>query len=53
VEKSKKLLIDTQIPLIDVPNLVGFQDQSYYSKVFKKIEGISLGKFRTMAGKSI
>ncbi|SHH89555.1 PocR ligand-binding domain-containing protein [Clostridium grantii] len=53
VEKSKKLLIDTQIPLIDVPNMVGFEDQSYYSKVFKKIQGISPGKFRTMAGKSI
>lgn len=48
VEESKKYLYDLKMPLSDVANIVGFTDQSYYTKVFKKIEGISPGQFRKM-----
>ena len=37
VNMSKRLLIDHTIPLVDVAFMSGFEDQSYYSKVFKKI----------------
>jgi len=50
IEMSKKLLLDESIPLIEVSIIVGFEDQSYYSKVFKKIIGISPGKFREKRG---
>lgn len=48
VEESKKYLFDLKVPLSDVANIVGFTDQSYYTKVFKKIEGVSPGQFRKM-----
>jgi YesN/AraC family two-component response regulator len=50
IEMSKKLLLDETIPLVDVSIIVGFEDQSYYSKVFKKITNISPGKYREKRG---
>lgn len=50
IEKSKKLLLDDSIVLVDLSNLVGFEDQSYFSKVFKKITGVSPGKYRESRG---
>ena len=46
VEESKKYISDVKLSLSDIAHLVGFADQSYYNKVFKKIEGISPGQFR-------
>jgi len=46
VEESKKYLADLKTPLSDIAHSVGFTDQSYYTKVFKKIEGISPGQYR-------
>ena len=51
VEKSKNYLINTDIPLIDIAGMCGFEDQSYFSKVFKKFAGISPGKFRETRGR--
>ena len=34
VEKSKNYLLNTDIPLIDIAGMCGFEDQSYFSKVF-------------------
>ncbi len=50
IEMSKKLLLNESISLIEVSIIVGFEDQSYYSKVFKKITGISPGKYREKRG---
>jgi YesN/AraC family two-component response regulator len=50
VEKSKVLLLDNNINLIDISSKVGFDDQSYFSKVFKKITGVTPGKFRRLRG---
>lgn len=47
---SKKLLMDDTIDLVDVSNLVGYDDQSYFSKIFKKCTGITPGKFRESRG---
>lgn len=46
IEVSKKLLADDKVLLVDVSTLVGYEDQSYFSKVFKKMTGVSPGKFR-------
>lgn len=51
VEKSKILLMDQSISLIDLASMVGFEDQSYFTKVFKKIVGVSPGKYRENRGK--
>ncbi|MGE4282364.1 MAG: PocR ligand-binding domain-containing protein [Clostridia bacterium] len=50
IEMSKKLLADNSLSLLDVSNLVGFEDLSYFSKVFKKIAGVTPGKFRESRG---
>lgn len=50
IEISKKLLTDDSIELVDVSNLVGYEDQSYFCKVFKKMTGISPGKYRESRG---
>ncbi len=51
VERSKQLLLNENINLIDISNMVGFEDQSYFSKVFKKFVGVTPGKFRDSRGK--
>ncbi|ADQ14461.1 PocR ligand-binding domain-containing protein [Halanaerobium hydrogeniformans] len=46
IENSKNLL-KKGYSLVKVAHMVGFNDQSYYSKVFKKIEKTSPGKWQT------
>jgi AraC-like DNA-binding protein/ligand-binding sensor protein len=46
IEMSKKLLFDEDIPLSDIAMLVGFEHQSYYSKIFKQNTGISPRQYR-------
>lgn len=46
VEESKHLLLDRKHTLADIAISVGFPDQSYYCKVFKKIVGVTPGQFR-------
>jgi len=51
IEKSKRLLLSEDIRLVDVALLVGYEDQSYFSKVFKKLAGTTPGKYRELRGK--
>lgn len=48
VEQSKAYLSDTKYSLSEIALMMGFSDQSYFSKVFKKVQGITPGKFRKM-----
>ena len=50
ISVSKNLLMDNSIDIVDVSNLVGYEDQSYFSKRFKKLIGITPGKFRESRG---
>jgi len=47
VEESKQLLSSTDYSLTDIALAVGFADQSYFCKVFKRIVGMTPGKFRS------
>ncbi len=51
VDAAKKLLLNDKVPLVDVSTMVGFEGQSYFSKVFKKMTGATPGKFRESRGK--
>lgn len=47
IEKSKQLLKNHSIPLSDIPAMVGFEEQSYFTRVFRATTGVSPGKYRT------
>ncbi|MDO4542143.1 MAG: AraC family transcriptional regulator, partial [Bacillota bacterium] len=46
IEASKKLLADSSLSLSDIPEMVGFEEQSYFTKVFRAVTGTSPGKYR-------
>ena len=46
IDKSKMLLRYENLSIVEIANLVGFDDQSYFTKVFRNIVGISPGKYR-------
>ncbi len=50
IDKSKILLRNRNIQLIDIAGMVGYEDQSYFTKVFKKFTGTSPGKYRESWG---
>ena len=51
VEQSKYLLLFTDKPISEIYSLTGFEDQSYFTKVFRNIVGVSPGRFRESAGR--
>lgn len=53
IERSKSLLLEENISIIDIANLCGFEDQSYFTKVFKNIVGITPKKYRENRGKNL
>lgn len=46
IDRSKMLLLNGRLSLADIAGAVGFDDQSYYTKVFKKVTGVTPGKYR-------
>ena len=48
IEKAKELLINTDLSLAEISNQVGFADQSYFNKIFRKQENLTPGQFRTI-----
>lgn len=46
IEKAKQLLKDPALKIYDIAEQVGFSDLTHFSRVFKKIEGISANEYR-------
>ena len=46
IEESKRLLSHTNYPILDIAVAVGFEDQSYFTKVFKKHTGLTPKQYR-------
>ena len=46
IEKSKILLLSDQLSICEIAELVGFFDQSYFNKVFKKYTGYTPKRYR-------
>lgn len=46
INRSCELLTNTNLNLIDISLQVGYDDQSYYSKVFKKLKGVTPKDYR-------
>jgi two-component system, response regulator YesN len=50
VEKASALLLETDMSLSEIAACCCFEDQSWFSKIFKAYTGISPGKFRNQGG---
>lgn len=46
IEKSKELLKNSSYSLGEIPSLVGFEEQSYFTRVFRSATGESPGRYR-------
>ncbi|UVI30432.1 response regulator transcription factor [Paenibacillus spongiae] len=46
IEKAKLLLHNPHLRITQVAEMVGYQDEKYFSRVFKKLEGINPGEYR-------
>ena len=50
IEKSKILLEDIFVNIKDISAKVGFRDSNYYTKVFKRMEGMTPSEYRILKG---
>ncbi|MDR3207238.1 MAG: helix-turn-helix domain-containing protein [Oscillospiraceae bacterium] len=50
VEKSKELLLNPALSLAEIADLVGYSDQSYYTKKFTQLLGVTPGQYRKRRG---
>ena len=46
IEEGKRLLLATDDPIAQIAVSIGFSDQSYFCKVFRRYVGVSPGRFR-------
>lgn len=51
IENSKPLLLNRELTLSDICYMVGFEDQSYFIKVFRKHVGVTPGRYRQRQGR--
>lgn len=52
IDRAKKLLSGTKLQISDVADAVGYKDQIYFSRVFKKTVGMSPTEYRVSASSS-
>jgi two-component system response regulator YesN len=50
IDKAKVLLLNPNLRISDVADAVGYQDEKYFSKVFKKASGCTPAEYRKHAG---
>jgi len=50
VEKSKYLLLNTNISILDIAQKIGFNYQNHFAATFKKFTGVSPNEFRKTLG---
>lgn len=46
IQRAKRLLAETRDPVIDIASAVGIEDQSYFSRLFKKETSLTPSAFR-------
>lgn len=49
IEKARRLLGETAIPIIEIAAMVGYQSQSHFTKIFKSITGLTPRVYREVA----
>ena len=48
VDRAKRLMPDPALRIGDISELVGFADAPHFSRVFKKLEGVSANQYRNL-----
>ncbi|MCD7736441.1 MAG: response regulator [Lachnospiraceae bacterium] len=48
IEEAKKLLADPSLRIGDIAEMTGFQDMAHFSRVFRKLAGISANEYRKL-----
>jgi len=46
IQRAKELLTDDTMSIQEIAEIVGYNDYFYFTKVFKKVQGISPSKYR-------
>ena len=46
IEKSKSILKDTDLPIIEIADKCGYDNISYFNRMFKRITGFSPTEYR-------
>lgn len=46
MDEAKRLLLETDKSVADISQEIGYDNPNYFSQVFKKLEGLSPGKYR-------
>lgn len=46
IDKAKLLLLNPHLRMVQIAEMVGYQDEKYFSKVFKKLEGQTPNDYR-------
>lgn len=46
MNKAKSLLRNSQLKIYEIANMIGYQDDKYFRKVFKKVEGVTPNEYR-------
>jgi AraC family transcriptional regulator len=49
LERARKLLADTALPISQIASMVGYQSQSHFSKMFRSVTGITPRAYRQAA----
>jgi len=52
IEKSKELLLENRLSILDIALAVGFNNQNYFNMAFKKLTGMTPLTFRRLGGVS-
>lgn len=52
IKEAKRLLTDTNLTMVDIAQKCGFDDQSYFTKVFRKLEATTPKEYRKSHRKS-
>jgi two-component system, response regulator YesN len=46
MDKAKSLLKNSQLKIYEIANMIGYQDDKYFRKVFKKVVGVTPNEYR-------
>lgn len=49
IERARQLLMDANLPIVDISAMLGFRNQSYFTMVFKKIVGETPARWRSLS----